>query len=483
MFNQIKSLGADTAIYGISSIIARLLNFILVPFYTNIFLPSEYGIVATVYSYIAFFNVLYSYGMESSYFRYAGMIEIGDEKENFSTPFISVALSSFLFSIGMLMYAVPLTSVFQIPKTLYPLISYTAGILFFDAISIIPFASLRLHRKAKLFAMLKVINIVLSVLLNLYTILVLKWGIEGIFFSNLCASIITFLLLIPTVARQLVVRFHKKLYRELLKFGLPIVPVGVSGVILQIADRPIMSLLMDNSSVGIYQANYRLGIFMNAVVGMFEYAWRPFFLSHARDANAKQLFSRVMTYFLLGTFTIFLIISFFINDVIHFEVLGHHLISTNYWAGLKIVPWVLLGYIFSGIGTNLNAGIQIEKKTMYLLPTSLSGSITNVILNFLLIPLFGIMGAAYATTAGYAAVAISLYIVVQRFYYIEYEFRRIAKLLFTAAVAFALYMIFDLSVMTKLFLFIAWSISLFAVGFFNDDERRIMRRMFSRKTT
>ena len=483
MFTQIKSLGADTAVYGISSIVARLLNFLLVPFYTNILLPAEYGIVATVYSYIAFFNVFYSYGMESAYFRFAAVREVGNDTENFSTPFLSIAISSFLFSGGLIFFSVPCTAFFQISPDLYSLINYTAGILFFDAIAIIPFASLRLQRKAKIFATYKVVNIVVSVALNLYTLLVLHWGIEGIFFSNLCASIVTLILLLPTILRQFSFSFHKGLYRELLKFGLPIVPVGVSGIVLQIADRPIMKLLMDDAAVGIYQANYRLGIFMNAVVGMFEYAWRPFFLLHAKDADAKQLYARVMTYFLLGTSAIFLVVSFFINDVIHFELFGRHLLHPKYWDGLKIVPWILLGYIFSGIGTNLNAGIQIEKKTMYLLPTSLSGSVTNVILNFLLIPAFGIMGAAYATTAGYAAVAISLYIVVQRFYRIEYEYVRIGKLALTVAAAFMVYSFVDLSVILKLMLTIVWGISLFVIGFFNKEERMLIsRRIFGNKT-
>ena len=183
MFTQIKSLGADTAVYGISSIVARLLNFLLVPFYTNILLPAEYGIVATVYSYIAFFNVFYSYGMESAYFRFAAVREVGNDTENFSTPFLSIAISSFLFSGGLIFFSVPCTAFFQISPDLYSLINYTAGILFFDAIAIIPFASLRLQRKAKIFATYKVVNIVVSVALNLYTLLVLHRGIEGIFFS------------------------------------------------------------------------------------------------------------------------------------------------------------------------------------------------------------------------------------------------------------------------------------------------------------
>jgi len=481
MFSQIKRLGTDTAVYGISTIVARLLNFLLVPFYTNIFDPSSYGIVATVYSYIAICAIFYSYGLESAYFRFASGKEVGSEKENFSTPFISILLSGIIFSSLLIYFAVPVTHVFQISTSLYKLIYYSAAILFFDVLTVIPFAALRLQRKAKIFASLKIINIVVTVGLNFLTVFKLRWGVEGIFFSNFAASLLTFILLLPTISKNFTLRFHPLLYKDLLKFGLPLIPVGLSGIALNIADRPILKMLVDDSAVGIYQANYRLAIFMNLFTGMFEYAWRPFFLSHAKNPDAKMLFSRVMTYFLLATSAILLFLSFFLGDIIQWEIFGRHILHPKYWGGLKIVPWVLVGYIFSGIGTNLNAGIQIEKKTMYLLPTSLSGSITNIALNFLLIPIFGIMGAAYATTVGYAMVAITLYVVVQKFYYIEYEFLRIGKLVLTVAIAFIIYSVFQLSISMKLILLISWFISLFALNFFNKEELAKMRSLVFKK--
>ena len=482
MFAQIKRLGADTAIYGISTIVGRLLNFLLVPLYTNVLLPAEYGIVATVYSYIAFFAIFYSYGMESAYFRFASGKEIGDEKDNFSTPFLSIAVSAILFSIIFMFFASPATHLFQITESYISLIYYTAGILLFDSLAIIPFAALRLDRKAKQFAAFKIVNIVSNVILNILTVIVWRWGIEGIFFSNLISSALTFCLLIPLIRQKYRFQFNKLLYSELLKFGLPIIPVGISGILLNIADRPILKMLMDDASVGVYQANYRLGIFMNLVIGMFEYAWRPFFLSHAKDPDAKKLFARVMTYFLFFCSIIFLIITFFINDIIHFEFYGRHLIHSRYWGGLDVVPWILLGYIFSGIGTNLNAGIQIEKKTIYLLPTSLSGSVTNIVLNFLLIPVFGIMGAAYATTIGYAMVAITLYFVVQRFYYIEYEFTRIGKLVITVIVAVVTAKLFFESISIKILILLIWFISLAVIGFFESGELQRIKNLFGKKS-
>ncbi len=477
MFEQLKRLGTDTAIYGISTVVARLLNFVLVPLYTNLLSPAEFGIQANIYASVALLIVFYSFGMESSYFRFAAMKEIGTEKDNFSTPFILIFIVSFFISLLLLIFSVPLTVLFQIEPSLHNLLYYTAGILFFDAIVMIPFASLRLQRKAKFFAATKVINIVATIILNIITVLYLRWGLEGIFFSNLCASAITFFILLPTTLKQLQISIHKNLLQELLKFGLPIMPVGLSGVLLQIVDRPILVYLMGAAANGIYQANFRLGIFMALINGMFEFAWRPFFLSHAKDSNAKQLFSRVMTYYLTGSFALFLLLSFFIPDLVQYKIFGKYLIHPRYWEGLNIVPFVMLSYIFSGIGTNLNAGIQIEKKTMYLLPTSLSGSITKIILTFALVPLFGIMGAAYATIIGYAVVAVALFIVTKKFYYIEYEYARIGKMLLLTIAAFLVFQYVSLSVVQKLLLFMVWCIGLFAVKFFNAGELQRLKNL------
>ena len=480
MFEQIKRLGTDTAIYGVSTVVARLLNFVLVPLYTNLLSPAEFGIQANIYASVALIIVFYSFGMESSYFRFAAIKEIGTEKDNFSTPFISIFLVSLFFSIVLAVFAVPLTTIFQIDVSLYNLLYYTAGILFFDAIAMIPFASLRLQRKAKFFAAAKVINIVATIILNIITVLYLRWGLEGIFFSNLCASALTFFILLPSTLSQLQFSIHKNLFVELLKFGLPIMPVGLSGVLLQIVDRPILVYLMGAAANGIYQANFRLGIFMALINGMFEFAWRPFFLSHAKDPNAKQLFSRVMTYYLAGSFALFLLLSFFIPDLVQYKIFGRYIIHPRYWEGLNIVPFVMLSYIFSGIGTNLNAGIQIEKKTMYLLPTSFSGSITKIVLTFALVPIFGIMGAAYATIIGYAVVAISLFVVTKKFYPIEYEYKRIAKIIFLTAAAFILFQTMQLNILQKTLLFGVWCGGLFAVKFFTTGELQRIRNLFGK---
>ncbi|HLP15051.1 MAG TPA: oligosaccharide flippase family protein [Bacteroidota bacterium] len=485
MFSQIKRLGADTAVYGISTIVGRFLTFLLVPFYTNVLLPGQYGIVAIVFSYIAFLNVIYSYGMESSYFRYASSLEVGDEKDNFSTPFFSLAATGVLFSGLLYGFAASAAPLFQIDASYYRVIRYAAGILLFDTLMIVPFASLRLARKAKFFAALKIINIVSNVAFNIISLMYLHWGVEGIFFSGLASSMLTFAMLTPHILRKTRLSFSIPLYKELLRFGLPYIPVGISGIILQVVDRPILKLLSTDSAVGIYQANYRLGIFMNLVSSMFEYAWRPFFLSHAKDENAKPLFARVMTYYVLASTFMFLVLSLFITDLVTIRLFhNRYLIHPGYWSGLGIVPIVLLAYVFGGISINLNAGIQIQKKTMYLLPTSIIAAVSNIIANFLLIPSYGIYGAAYATLIAYVLSAAALYVVAQKFYRIEYEFMRLLKIaVVTAGVyGFHLFIHPDALLWQKVMLVFVWMLFIRSSGFFTDDERRAVKKLlrFSR---
>ena len=292
MLNTIKRLGTETAIYGISTILGRFLNFLLVPFYTNILPPGDYGIVAYVYSIIAFVNVVYSYGMESAYFKYSSTLEIGSRRENFSTPFLSLLGTSAAFSAAIVVLASPIAGALSLPVRFGPVVFYSAAILALDALAIIPFASLRMEHKAKTFATIKFLNIVINVGMNLVLLIVFRMGVIGVFISGLAASAVTVLMLLPVIFRHLTWSFHSSLWKALLRFGLPYIPSGLSAMAMQVIDRPILRALTDDATVGIYQANYRLGIFMMLVVSMYDYAWRPFFFATAKEPNAKQIFAR-----------------------------------------------------------------------------------------------------------------------------------------------------------------------------------------------
>ena len=479
MLAQIRRLGTDTAIYGVSTIVGRFLSFLLVPFYTNVLHPGENGVVAYVYSLLAFLNVVWGYGMESAYFKYSSTGEIGSPRQNFSTPFISLCATSLVFSGLMAALFSPVARLMDIPPAHESVIPYAAAILFLDTCAIVPFASLRMGHRPVLFASLKVLNIVVNVACNIVFLLVYRLGVEGIFLSGVIASGVTLLTLVPTIVRQFTGDFSVPLYRALLRFGLPYVPAGLASIVIQVIDRPIMLILTNLAVVGVYQVNYRLGIFMMLVVSMYDFAWRPFFLSHAAEPKAKELFARALTYSLAAMTVVFLGVSFFIGDIVRIRVLGRYVIHPDYWGGLSIVPVVLLGYMFLGLYNNLVAGVYIEKKTQRLPAITLVGAGVNIGANFLLIPSMGMMGGAVATLLAYAAMAAVLYVDVRAYYPVAYEWGRIARLAVAGALAYLLFVVVDpgsYRILWKCLLLLVFVALLVLLKFFLPEEVQALRR-------
>jgi O-antigen/teichoic acid export membrane protein len=482
MLQQLKRLGGETVVYGTSTIIGRFLNFLLVPLYTNVLLPGSYGIIAVVYSFIAFVNVIYSYGMESSYFKYSSTLEIGSREENFITPFASLFASSVVFSLIIIVFSAPLSGAMNVPPDYGFVVFYAAGILAFDALAIVPFASLRMERKAFKFAALKFTNIIVNVGMNVVLLVGFHMGIKGIFISGLTASVLTFLLLLPTIVRHSSGSFNSALWRALMKFGLPSIPAGLSATAVQVIDRPILRALTDDATVGIYQANYRLGIFMMLIVSMYDYAWRPFFFSMAKEPEAREIFSRALTYLVLFMSLIFLAITFFVKDVVTISIFGRHIISPNYWPGLDIVPVVLLGYLFFGVYINVSAGMYIEKKTHYLPVIMFIGALVNVVANYLLIPRSGMMGAAWATFFAYLVMAIGGVLIGNRVYPMKYEWGRLLKIAASGGAIMIVYSLVPMherysGIIAKFLLIAGFLALMYILKFFDPREIDFLKRM------
>jgi O-antigen/teichoic acid export membrane protein len=427
MIEKLKELSKDTAIYGVSTMVGRFLNFLLVPFYTHVFTDFDYGIVSNLYIFIAIFNVIFIYGMDAAYLKYAAIPSEKEDKDNFSTPYLSVAGGGIILVLLIIALKKGIFDSFDIPFDHLKLIYLIVPILFIDAINVIPFIKLRIERQAKKFATFKLLNICVNVTLNFYLILKLKWGIEAVFISNIAASAFTFLLLFPTVIKYFKIRLRTDLLIKFLKFGLPYLPAGLASMFIQGIDRPILGHLTDLGTVGVYSANYKLGIFMMLFVSMFQYAWQPFFLQNAEEKNAKELFSKVLTYFTIAASFILIIVSLFISDIVKIRLFGHTIIYRGYWGGLNIVPIILFGYLFNGLYVIFTAGIFIKERSIYVPFITGLGAVVNIGVNFALIPSMGMMGAAIATLAAYLAMAISLYVVTQRIYKIHYEYVKMSK--------------------------------------------------------
>lgn len=420
--SRIRELASDTAVYGLSSVVARFLNYLLVPFYTGFFLPYEYGIVSLIYAGIVFLNVIFTFGMESSYIRYAS------EREGSKDVFKTLQLA--LFGVGTLLAVL----MYLFSGSLMPLMSldgdsgYTMfllliGILWFDALGIVPYAELRLVRKSFTYAGYRIVNVLINLALNIWLIAGLGWGIEAILWSNIIASGVTTIGLWIQTRSQSSGRFSMPVLKQALLFGLPYVPNGIGFAVNEVIDRFFLSNMSPDAIAaiysadltpeditGIYNACYKLAIFMLLTVQMFRMAWQPFFMKYSQTADNRLLFSQVFDWFNVAAGAIFVIISMFVAEIaaIHIPILDGTLIDSRYWAGLSIVPILMLAYWLQGWFVVFSAGIFIKEKTSYLPFITLVGATITLVLNILLVPAMGMTGAAVATLICYATISLLL---------------------------------------------------------------------------
>jgi O-antigen/teichoic acid export membrane protein len=456
MANTLKKLVGQTAIYGLSSMFGRLLNYFLVPLYTNVFLPKEYGIVTEFYAYVTFLIIVLTYGMETGFFRFS-QSEHG-YKKTYSTALGSLFITSASFLLLVNLFAQPIAN--TINYTLHPeWVRWFALILAFDAFSAIPFAKLRMQNKAKRFAAIKLAGIILNVFLNVFFIIICpkiaqtnpdspllifySWqiGIGYIFISNLISSSFTLLLLLPDIF-EAELKISKALLKKMLWYSFPLLIGGLAGMVNETIDRILLKYLLPGSEdfvmaqVGIYGANYKLAILMTLFIQMFRYAAEPFFFSSAKDKNSDKLFANVMTWFIIFGLLIFLGITGYLDIVKFF-------IGKNYHDGLNIVPILLLANLFLGIYFNLSVWYKLNDKTRFGAYFAITGAIITIILNVVLIPIIGYTGSAIATLVCYFSMMLISYFIGRKHHPIPYQLKKIAVYFIFAGGIFALFQFTD----------------------------------------
>lgn len=437
MSGKLRTLASDTLIYGLATIVGRFLTFLLTPLYTN-FLPSkeEFGAVAYLYSILGFVNILYGFGADSAFLRFFSPDDERHSRIVFTMSFGITAAAGILGTMLCFAFASPVSEALFARADYAPLIRIAALMPFFDAVVIVPYAYLRMKRRARRFALLKLAAIIVNVAANWFFLVKLHQGMTGVVWAGTLASAAAAMMIIPELFRNLRPYFDKKLLGEMLRFSLPTIPSSFSSMMLQVADRPIMMMLAGGAAVGMYQANYRLGIPMMLAVLVFEYAWKPFYLSHRNDADIGSLLSRALVYFSAVCGAIFLAGSLLIEFIVQIPFPGGKFINPAYWSGLGIVPIVLAGYYFNGVFTHLSAAFHITKRTGYLPMATAAAAATNVALNFILIPVFGIAGGAWATFGAYLLSAILAKYYAKKIYPVRYDWKRTWLI---AALAFTLY--------------------------------------------
>lgn len=424
--------------YGLSSIAGRMLNYLLVPLYTRVFMTGEYGIVTELYAYVSFFNIIFTYGLETAFFRYAEK-----EKGNsnvYSTSLISILVSSVSLAFIIVLFSSPIAAWMNYndgsDKMLPQYISCFAAVLALDAISAIPFARLRQENKALRFAFIKLMWILVNVGLNIFFLIICpkfkdgafhdfisrvydpQIGIGYVFISNLVASAFVLLLLTPEIFR-IHYAFDKKLWRTMVLYALPLMVAGFAGMINETFDRIMLPRLVPDkttalSQLGIYGACYKLSILMSLFVQTFRYAAEPFFFSMASSDKAQQTYARVMHYFVLMCSFIFLGIMLYIDIVKNF-------IGKEYREGIGVVPILLMANLCLGVFYNLSVWYKLTHQTKWGAWFSIIGATITLALNFALIPVMGYMGAAWATLICYAAMMVISYLVGQKYYHVNYN--------------------------------------------------------------
>ena len=424
--NPLKKLASQTAIYGLSSVIGRLLNYLLVPLYTRYFIPAEYGIVTELYAYVAFLVIMLTYGFETAFFNFTK--KENNKEKVYSTAMFSLLISSVIFIILSIIYSNSISEWMGYGiESRY--VQYFAVIIGLDAISSISFAKLREEDKAVRFAVIRLLNIFSNIGLNLYFIVYKGFGIEYIFIANLISSIITILLLSPEMFRSKF-NFDTKLWKKMAIYAFPLLIAGLAGMTNETIDRVLLKKLLPNpeiaaSELGLYGAFYKLSIIMTLFIQTFRYAAEPFFFSQHRSNDNKKVYADVMKYFTIIMIVIFLGVTMFYDFVIGFLGEAYH-----DERGFLVVSILLLANLFLGIFYNLSIWYKLTEKTKYGAYLSIFGAIITLILNFVLIPIIGFVGSAIATLVCYFSMSVASYFIGKRHFPIPYNLKKIGLYIF-----------------------------------------------------
>ena len=450
MLDKLKLLAQDTAVYGASTILARGLNYLLVPLYANLLTTFDNGIHALIYANIALANVLFAYGMETSYLKVASESSRSGEDSSrcFSTAIISLLLTSTAFTACILFFAPAIAELIGLSVNQKEFIRYAAVILWLDAMLVIPFADLRLKRKAVRFAVARVLGVVAVVITAVILIVQFKTGLKGAFFANIVGSLISLLIVLP-VFRQFRRFFSSNALREMLRIGLPYVPTGIAGLLVHLIDRNVLIRMRledieriygtgypsSSDIVGIYGRVAAFGILLQLFIQVFRFAWQPFFLQHADDPGAKKLFRHVLSISTVFAMVIAVAGTFFVPDLIRHHYFDRlYILPPEYWIGLSILPWIFFSYIFDMISTNLTAGILITGSTRYLPVVTFAGAGVTTAVCFWLVPVMGMEGAAISILAGTVVMSICMGYFSLKVYPNRYEWVKLLLLFVTGIV-------------------------------------------------
>ncbi len=437
--SSIKKLASQTAWYGLSSIAARFISYLLTPFLTYKLTEIAYGEQSIVYSFIPFLNVIVTHGMETAYFRFGSK---ENEDKIYHTSSFSMIMVTALVIAGLIMWSAPIASLLQI--NLHPeFINLVAWVVGLDALTTIPFSKLRLEGKPKKFAFIKVGGILLNILATFYFISTLPqyaqlhptsfiasiykpgWEVGYILIANIIQNVFVLLILQKEI-RQLRFSFDARLWRQMMMYSLPLILVGFGGMINETMDRimigwwgPGGSPDANKALVGIYSACYKLAILITISVQAFRMGAEPFFFKQAQTDNAPKTYARVMKFFVITLCIMFL------GVVLYLDIWKEFIRNPDMYVGLRVVPILLMANMFLGVYYNLSIWYKLSNNTMAGAWITLLGAVITIAINYIAIPHFGYMASAWATFFCYGTMMIVSYKWGQKVYPIPYATKKL----------------------------------------------------------
>ena len=430
----LKSLAKETAIYGVSSIVGRFLNYLLVPVYT-IALPASsggYGVVTNIYAWVALMLVLLTCGMETGFFRFANKGQ-DDPMRVYSTTLLSVSIGSVVFVVLGLLFLEPIAGWLEYGEHPW-YIGMMMIVVAMDAIQSIPFAYLRYKKRPIKFAALKLLFIFLNIALNLFYYVVLKGNDVGYaFLFNLVCTSVVMLCMIPEL-RGFTYVLDRELLKRMLRYSLPLVILGVAGILNQVADKIIFPFVYPDEAeatvqLGIYGAASKIAMIMAMFTQAFRFAYEPFVFGKSKEKDSREMYAQAMKFFIIFTLLAFLAVMFYLDIL-------RHIIGRDYWDGLRVVPIVMAAEIFMGIYFNLSFWYKPIDETRWGAYFSLTGCTILILMNIFLIPKYGYIACAWAGFTGYGVAMLLSYFVGQKKYPIQYDLKAIGMYVLLAAVLY-----------------------------------------------
>ncbi|NCI45564.1 oligosaccharide flippase family protein [Sediminibacterium soli] len=446
----IKKLAGQTIWYGLSSIAARFINYLLTPYLTFKFTEAQYGEMSIVYAFMPFMNVVFTYGMETAFFRFANK---ADRNNVYNTTSISLVVSTVLFTLLLILLQHPLGVLLKIDE--HPeYLSLSAAIIAVDALCTIPFAKLRQDNRPVKFAITKISGIVMNILLVYFLLSVVprfvalnpthwsaryfnpRWAVGYVLVANLVQNILI-LLLLSKEFLGFRVRFDKTLWKEMMRYGMPLIVAGFAGMINETFDRimlgwwaPVATEEAAKAEVGVYSACYKLSILISLAVQAFRMGAEPFFFKQSAEENAPKTYARVMKFFVITLCVMFLAVALYI------DIWKYFISNPKMWVGLKVVPILLFANMFLGIYYNLSVWYKLGNKTMAGAYITVAGAAITLAINWLFIPYFSYMACAWATFACYGTMMVLSYVWGQKEYRIPYATKKLIAYLVIVVLLF-----------------------------------------------